>query len=142
MGLESHRPHPHLSRRRAQGPVKVADQLPADSPVRRFNTRVALVTTKLVGTMWCAYLFAAIDFLALPQAVHGGLFGLVQWLASFFLQLVLLSIIMVGQNVQAAASDKQAEATYNDVEALVHEVRAIQQHLIENLPTGQRGSDD
>jgi hypothetical protein len=122
--------------------VTVADQHPTGNRAQRFNTRLALLTTKVVGTMWCAYAFALIDFLALPQAIHGGMFGFVQWLASFFLQLVLLSIIMVGQNVQAAASDKQAEATYNDVEALVHEVRAIQQHLIENLPTGQRGSDD
>jgi len=37
--------------------------------------------------------------------------------AQTFLQLVLLSVIMVGQNVQAAAADKRAEATFHDASA-------------------------
>ena len=36
-----------------------------------------------------------------------------------FLQLVLLSVIMVGQKVSAQASDKQALQTYRDAEALL-----------------------
>jgi hypothetical protein len=79
--------------------------------------------------MWCAYAFAALDCLALPQAIKGGMFGIVQWLASFFLQLVLLSIIMVGQNVQSAAADKRAEATYKDTEALLDSLTQLAQHL-------------
>ncbi|HUE61361.1 MAG TPA: hypothetical protein VMO88_17465, partial [Acidimicrobiales bacterium] len=44
-------------------------------------------------------------------------------------QLVLLSIIIVGQNVLAAASDKRAEATYEDGDAVLHTSLEIQHHL-------------
>jgi hypothetical protein len=52
-------------------------------------------------------------------AIHGGTAPLIAWIAQTFLQLVLLSIIMVGQKVAAAASDKQAFQTYRDAEALL-----------------------
>jgi hypothetical protein len=83
------------------------------------NGRVALVITNIVGTMWCAYAFAGIALISLPEAVRGGTATLVAWVAQTFLQLVLLSVIMVGQKVAAAASDKQALQTYNDAEALL-----------------------
>ena len=124
-----HTPHPHIAARKLAGPVKVADQHPRGNPVVRFNTRLALATTKTVGSMWCAYAFAAFDCLALPQAIHGGLFGIVQWVASFFLQLVLLSIILVGQNVQGAASDRRAESTFLDAEAIIQAAAQIAEHL-------------
>lgn len=69
--------------------------------------------------MWCAYLFAVIAFISLPAAIHGGTAALISWIAQTFLQLVLLSVIMVGQKVAALASDKQAEQTYKDTEALL-----------------------
>jgi hypothetical protein len=68
--------------------------------------------------MWCAYAFAAFDCLALPTAIGQGLYGIVQWVASFFLQLVLLSVIMVGQNLQAEASDDRAAKTFGDTELI------------------------
>ena len=45
--------------------------------------------------------------------------ALIAWIAQTFLQLVLLSVIMVGQKVSAAASDKQALQTFKDAEALL-----------------------
>ncbi|NLP63339.1 hypothetical protein NH14_019640 [Paraburkholderia sacchari] len=69
--------------------------------------------------MWCAYVFAAIALVSLPSAIQSGVSALVAWLAQTFLQLVLLSVIMVGQKVAAAASDKQALQTYKDAEALL-----------------------
>ena len=51
------------------------------------------------------------------------------WVAQTFLQLVLLSVIMVGQNVQAAAADKRAEATFHDASAALHELAHVQGHL-------------
>ena len=53
-----------------------------------------------------------------------------QWIAQAFLQLVLLSIIIVGQNVQAAAADERAENTFQDAEAVLHEALQIQEHLL------------
>ncbi len=42
---------------------------------------------------------------------------------------MLLSIIIVGQNILSAASDKRAEATYKDADAVLHEAVQIQKHL-------------
>lgn len=83
------------------------------------NGRIAVAITDVVGTMWCAYVFAAIALVSLPSAIQSGISTLVAWLAQTFLQLVLLSVIMVGQKVAAAASDKQALQTYKDAEALL-----------------------
>ncbi|MHB8470796.1 MAG: hypothetical protein ACYDCH_13740 [Gaiellaceae bacterium] len=130
MSLYQHVPHPRIATRRASGPSKVADQLPRQKPIDRFNTWFALKITGGVGTMWCAYVFAAIAFLSLPAALSTGqLIVIVAWVAQTFIQLVLLSIIMVGQNVQSAASDKRAEETYLDAEAVLHEAQEIQAHL-------------
>jgi hypothetical protein len=49
--------------------------------------------------------------------------------SSNFLQLVLLPIIIVGQNIQAKAADARAEATYKDADAVLHEAIEIQKHL-------------
>jgi hypothetical protein len=113
-----HIPHPHISARRADQPVRVADQLPRGTAVSRFNTKVALIVTRAVGSMWCAYVFAAFDMISLPDAIRGGASTIVAWVAQTFLQLVLLSVIMVGQNVQAAAADERALATFHDASPL------------------------
>ena len=126
-------PHHHTKARiegKAQPPVKVHDQLPTDGPIARFNRRLAVTVTNGVGTMWCAYVFACLAFVSLPAAiVSGNPVILVSWVSQTFLQLVLLSVIIVGQNVQAASADKRAEATYNDADAVLHEAVKIQEHL-------------
>jgi hypothetical protein len=128
--LYEHIPHPHVHARKAAGPVKVADQLDTGNAAARVNTRIALWVTKVVGSMWCAYVFGLMDLFSLPDAIRGGAGTLIGWIAQTFLQLVLLSIIMVGQNVQADAADQRAEATYHDVTALLHESAQLQAHLI------------
>lgn len=55
---------------------------------------------------------------------------LVSWISQTFLQLVLLSVIIVGQNVLAAAADKRAEDTFNDADAVLHEAVKLQEHLL------------
>lgn len=127
--LFDYRPHPHIRARKVQGPVKVADQHSSGNAAARFNSRLAIIITKAVGSMWCAYAFAAFDLISLPAAIKGGSATIVSWVAQTFLQLVLLSIIMVGQDVQAQASDKRSEQTYNDAEAVLHEATQIQAHL-------------
>jgi hypothetical protein len=121
--------HPHIDARKEIGPTKVDDQRPRGSRITRFNATLAVWITKVVGSMWCAYAFAAFDLISLPAAIHGGTATIVSWIAQTFLQLVLLSVIIVGQNVQAAAADKRAEATYLDAEAVLHEATQIQAHL-------------
>ena len=125
-----HVPHPHILHRKAARPAKVIDQFSRGSAIERFNTAFALKITAAVGSMWCAYIFAGIALFGLPSAIRNGIGGIVQWVAQTFLQLVLLSIIIVGQNVQAAASDERAENTYQDAEAVLHEALQIQEHLL------------
>lgn len=113
------------------GPVKGVDQLPHGSPAARFNAWFAVKITSGVGTMWCAYAFAALALVSLPSAIaSGNAVTLVSWISQTFLQLVLLSVIIVGQNVLAAAADKRSEATYNDADAVLHEAVKIQEHLL------------
>src|ERR1035438_3817103 len=114
----------------ADGPVKVAEQLPSGTAMARFNARLAVKVTSGVGTMWCAYAFAALALVSLPSAIKSGdAVTLVSWISQTFLQLVLLSIIIVGQNVLAAAADKRSEATYEDADAVLHTALDIQRHL-------------
>ena len=122
-------PHPHIAQRKTQAPVRRRDLLPSGNALQRFNSLLAVKITTAVGTMWCAYLFALLAMVSLPEAIHGGTAMLISWIAQTFLQLVLLSIIIVGQKVDGAAADKRASDTYNDAEAVLHEALQIQQHL-------------
>lgn len=115
----------------AEGPVKTVDQFPKGNAAARFNTWFAVKVTSGVGTMWCAYAFAVLAFVSLPSAINSGSpVVLVSWISQTFLQLVLLSVIIVGQNIMAAAADKRSEATYNDADAVLHEALKIQEHLL------------
>jgi hypothetical protein len=115
----------------AQGPIRVADQLPDTSPAERFNAWFAVKVTSGVGTMWCAYLFAALALVSLPAAIRShSQVVIVSWISQTFLQLVLLSVIIVGQNVLARAADKRADATYSDADAVLHEAVKLQEHLL------------
>ena len=120
-----HEPHPQLLRRQhgEVRPPKVRDEHIG------FNGKIALALTNGVGTMWCAYAFAMLALIALPY-VHTTL-QWIQWTSQTFIQLVMLSVIMVGQSVQGRAADKRAEQTYNDAEAVLHECLEIQRHLQE-----------
>ncbi|HUA96385.1 MAG TPA: hypothetical protein VMB82_12775 [Acidimicrobiales bacterium] len=115
----------------AHHPVKVIDQLPRGNPVSRFNSWFAVRITTGVGTMWCAYAFAGLALISLPEAIRShSTVVVVSWISQTFLQLVLLSVIIVGQNVLAAAADKRAEATFNDADAVLQEAVKIQEHLL------------
>jgi hypothetical protein len=107
-----HVPHPYLAKRKQN--AKAAGEKPSG-----FNNWLAVKITNVVGTMWCAYAFTILALISLPDAIKGGRSTLIAWVAQTFLQLVLLSIIMVGQKVAAASSDKQIKQTYEDAEALL-----------------------
>ena len=83
------------------------------SKVDDFNRKLAAKITSGVATMWCAYLFAAIALISLPAAINShNLITIVGWIAQTFLQLVLLSIIMVGQNVASASVEQKINETH------------------------------
>ena len=81
--------------------------------MKKFNLRLAQKITSGVATMWCAYLFAAIALISLPKAIQSGdSIVIISWVAQTFLQLVLLSIIMVGQKVQAQSVEETINETH------------------------------
>ncbi len=118
-------PHPHIAARKEHGVHTIRRELSG------FNGWLALTITNGVGTMWCAYAFTILALISLPDAMKAGTAALIAWIAQTFLQLVLLSIIMVGQKVAAAASDKQAFQTYKDAEALL-EISTDMQKLLKS----------
>ncbi|HTX49738.1 MAG TPA: hypothetical protein VME40_10145 [Caulobacteraceae bacterium] len=119
-----HLPHPHIALRKKEGAALIANEHVG------FNGWLAVLITKVVGSMWCAYAFAGLALISLPAAIQQGTVAIVSWISQTFLQLVLLSVIMVGQQVLAKASDKQALQTFNDAEAVLQLTDQIHQ-LIE-----------
>jgi hypothetical protein len=103
--------------------------------VQGFNAKLAVLITGSVGTMLCAYIFTVISLVSLPAILiqanvltksdvpnfltKPGLILIVSWIAQTFIQLVLLSIIMVGQDVQSKAADSRSEHTFEDTEKLL-----------------------
>jgi hypothetical protein len=103
--------------------------------VSGFNAKFAIFITKGVGSMGCAYLFSLIALCSLPAIlteakwvpgstfphflISPGLILIVAWVAQTYIQLVLLSVIMVGQNVQSLAADARAANTLKDAEAIL-----------------------
>jgi hypothetical protein len=130
----SYTPHPHAEARRTVGPPKVVDArlaLHGPGPLARLNAKIGLRITVLVGTMWTAYVFTVLALVSAPSAFGtGNVLIIVAWIAQTFLQLVLLPIIIVGQNVQAAAADQRSQATYDDASAILVESQQIQAHLL------------
>ncbi len=126
--------HARAKDRSVQGPPTVraaAENLhPQTRLINRINQKIGLGITKSVGTMWCAYAFALIAFVSLPAAIlsHDPIV-IIAWIAQTFLQLVLLPVIIVGQNIQAAAADSRSAATYEDAGAILEEAKQIQLHL-------------
>ncbi len=121
--------HPHIEARKAKGPA-VSRRHQASKAKLGVNDRIGLAVTKRVGTMWAAYVFFGLSLVSLPAALSSGNeLVIVSWIAQTFLQLVLLPIIIVGQNIQAKASDERAIATYEDAGAILEEAKQIQEHL-------------
>ena len=114
--------------------AKTTDHLPSGTRVDRINSAIAVKVSVAVGSMWCAYIFCLLALASLPAVLSGfpqfahtfpaaivkpSLIALVAWIAQTFLQLVLLSVIMVGQNIQSLASDARAEKTFEDTEKIL-----------------------
>ncbi|HEY8868358.1 MAG TPA: hypothetical protein VIM30_03105 [Candidatus Limnocylindrales bacterium] len=100
----------------------------------RFNSRLALLITRAVGTMWAAYLFVVISLVSFPEALtrflHGDTVTGITWLSQSFLQLVLLPIIIVGQNIISTAQDARAEADHETLTAL-HSINVRELQILE-----------
>ena len=131
-----HIPHPHLHKRK-----KIMEEHEERKNPTDFNSWLAVKITNIVGTMWCAYAFAILALISLPQAISSGTSALIGWIAQTFLQLVLLSIIMVGQKVAAATSDQQLRQTYLDAEALLQISDDMHKLVKQNVTLTQQVSE-
>jgi hypothetical protein len=114
------------------GPIKTRQKLPtvlrlSPSAIKHdlatvdgINAKVAIVLTKVVGTMWCFYVFNGIALISLPSAINTGqLTTIINWVSSNWIQLILLPALMVGQNVQSVAADARALKTFEDTEKIL-----------------------
>jgi hypothetical protein len=114
------------------GPIKTHQKLPtvlrlSPSAIKRdlatvdgVNAKVAILLTKVVGTMWCFYVFNGIALVSLPSAINTGqLTVIINWVSSNWIQLILLPALMVGQNVQSVAADARALRTFEDTEKIL-----------------------
>jgi hypothetical protein len=127
--------HPHFGFTKHGQPVHlhVWDYHQAGNAYARFNKKVAISITKFVGSMTCGWIFCLLSLTSLPAVlttafgltifphwlVAVGLIALVAWIAQTFLQLVLLSVIMVGGNVSQEAADARAAKTFQDTETIL-----------------------
>ncbi|HEY7126660.1 MAG TPA: hypothetical protein VH540_22170 [Ktedonobacterales bacterium] len=120
--LFHHEPRPHQPQNVNE--VHAAERL-------GLNDRIAVWISKNVGTMICAYVFAGIGIASLVGALTGNplLAATFGALSSYFLQLVLLPIIMVGQNVQSRHSELQADEMFRTTVSVFHDIEQVMQHL-------------
>ena len=124
-----YKPHPHIASRKNLKVSNSAEILSQTGP-KTINQKLGLAITRRVGTMWAAYIFFGLTLISLPAVImKGDLVLIVGWVAQTFLQLVLLPIIIVGQNIQAAAAERRAVMTYEDAAAVLDEAVKIQKHL-------------
>ena len=130
--LQAARTTPHLHVPRLVHRDQIKAQVHGTGAMGRFNAAMAVLITRIVGTMYCAYAFTVIAFIALPTAIEqGSPTVLINWLSSNFLQLVLLPIIIVGQNVISAQQDARAEADHETLTAL-HQMASHQLEILES----------
>ena len=104
---EAHKPRLITSR-------SVAPSIHGAGSVGQFNTWLAVNVTRSVGTMWAAYAFTLIAVAGTAAVLTGSAFwtAVSVLISQTFLQLVLLPIIIVGQNVISASQDARAEADH------------------------------
>jgi uncharacterized membrane protein len=122
--LFHHEPHQHQ-------PRNVNQQHAAEQAGEGFNTRLAVALTKYTGTMWTAYLFAGIGIGSLVGVFTNSVFLALLFgsISSYFLQLVLLPIIMTGQNVLGRKAELQADEQFHTTMSTYHDIEQIMQHL-------------
>ena len=121
--------HPHVHVRRHRKPAQISDEHIG------FNGRLAAWITGKLGSRWTVYGCTAFIAIWVLLAQLGPL-SFDKYPFSFLLvlgnvvQLLLIFIILLGQQVLGRASDRRAVQTYEDAEAILHDCEQIQNHLI------------
>src|SRR5581483_7744457 len=121
MKLYEHKPHPHSPQN-----VNVLHQ--AEVAASGINDRIAVALTNSVGSMWCAYGFTILAILGFP-GFNATPTQWVQWISQTLIQLVMLSVIMVGQKVIGRHQELQAEEQFQTTQRSYHDIEQIISHL-------------
>ena len=112
--MENYKSHPFVAHPRES-------RKPKPKGILRFNDWLAVRITNAVGTMWCAYAFIILDIFMLPPVIKAAsVMVWVTYIAQTVLQLVLLPIIMVGQNVIQAQNEAKADADHKTLTYLAN----------------------
>jgi len=110
--------------------------------MRAFNERLARGITQAVSTMTCAYIFAGLALMSLPSVIQEGTAkAIVAWVAQTFLQLVLLSVIMVGQKLSSdthASHVEDLHQRHDEHHALLEQVHALLAPSVESEQSAPR----
>jgi uncharacterized membrane protein len=121
--------HPSVHIRHHRHPAKAAGEQAG------FNDRLAAWITARVGSMWTVYACSAITVIWMvlgSRAVLG--FDPYPYPFLLFLgnvvQLLLIFIILLGQQVLGRTADRRSIETYEDAEAILVDCEQIQNHLI------------
>ena len=92
------------------------------------NERIALLITRAVSTMICAYFFAILAIFGFP-GWHATPTQYVQWISQTFIQLVMLSILAVSQGLMGRHQELMADEQFSTTSKTYHELGQHQLHL-------------
>lgn len=88
--------------------------------------KIALSITERVGTM--GFFFACVVLVTVPLVIPSTM-PVVQYISSGYLQLILLPLILVGQNLQGRHAELRAEHDYETNVKAEKEIETILLHL-------------
>lgn len=108
--------------------------------MKSFNDWLAIKVTNAVGSMWCAYLFSLLALVSLPSAIAShNVLTIISWIAQTFLQLVLLSVILKGQNIQSDKLEGVISRIDENTAKTEHAAERIE-HIVELIETEEEAA--
>jgi uncharacterized membrane protein len=128
MSLYTEVRHPRAHARRNADPAQAGERA-------GFNERLAAWITVRIGSMWTVYICLAVTLIWMAVASRQVL-GFDPYPYPFLLflgnvaQLLLIFIILLGQQVLGRAADRRSMHTYQDAEAILVDCEQIQNHLL------------
>jgi uncharacterized membrane protein len=128
MSLYTEIRHPRAHARRSLDPGRADEQA-------GFNERLAAWITARIGSMWTVYICLAVTVVWMLLGSRQVL-GFDPYPYPFLLflgnvaQLLLIFIILLGQQVLGRTADRRSQHTYEDAEAILVDCEQIQNHLL------------
>lgn len=122
--LYRHEKHPHTPKNPNEIHIEEINK-------STINQKIAIILTRIVASMWCAYLFAFIAVIGFPGFLGPLAAQLVQWTSQTFIQLTMLSVIMVGQSVLGRKQELQSDELFETSKHSFSDIEQIMKHLDE-----------